>query len=83
VFFLKKGSVKIVNSTNDIVKYLVQKGNIFGKLSLYNRRVASEKIALALEDCIICYIESDLIEGLTEKHKSLKKGLLKDYGCEN
>ena len=80
VFFLKKGSVKIVNSTNDITKYVVQKGNIFGELSLYDKKAASEEIALALEDAIICYIESDLMEELMEKHRSLKNGLLKIYG---
>ncbi|MFT6796056.1 MAG: CRP/FNR family cyclic AMP-dependent transcriptional regulator [Maribacter sp.] len=80
VFFLKKGSVKIVNSTNDIVKYVVQKGNIFGELSLYNRKAASEEVAFTLEDSIICYIEADLMEELIEKHKSLKNGLLKIYG---
>lgn len=80
VFFLKKGSVKIINSTNDVTKYVVQKGNIFGELSLYDKQAASEEVALALEDSIICYIESDLMEGLMEKHKSLKNGLLKIYG---
>ena len=80
VFFLKKGSVKILNSTNDVVKYVVREGNIFGELSLYDKKAASEEVASALEDSIICYIESDLMEELTEKHKSLKNGLLKVYG---
>jgi len=31
VFFLKKGTVKIVKSTNDSVKYVVKRGNIFGE----------------------------------------------------
>ncbi len=80
VFFLKKGSVKIVNSTNDVTKYVVQKGNIFGELSLYDKQAASEEVAMTLEDSIICYIESDLMEELMEKRKSLKNGLLKIYG---
>ncbi len=80
VFFLKKGSVKIVNSTNDVTKYIVQKGNIFGELAIYDKKAASEEVALALEDAIICYIESNLMEELTEKYKSLKNGLLKVYG---
>lgn len=80
VFFLKKGSVKILNSTNGIAKYVVRKGNIFGELSLYDKQAASEEVALALEDSIICYIESDLMEELMEKHRSLKNGLLKIYG---
>lgn len=80
VFFLKKGSVKIVNSANNAVKYVVKKGNIFGELALYDKEAATEEIAYALEDCVICYIESDRMEGLMEKHKSLKNGVLKVYG---
>ncbi len=30
IFFLKKGSVKIVNTSNNTVKYIVKRGNIFG-----------------------------------------------------
>jgi CRP/FNR family transcriptional regulator len=80
IFFLKKGSVKIVNSSNNAVKYVVKKGNIFGELALYDKEAATEEIAYALEDCVICYIESDRMEGLLEKHKSLKNGVLKVYG---
>jgi len=80
VFFLKKGSVKIVNTTNDTVKYVVKRGNIFGELGLYNKEAAAEEIAYALEDCIICYIKSEQMAQLMEKHKSLKNGVLKVYG---
>lgn len=80
VFFLKKGAVKIVDSTNDTTKYVVKMGNIFGELSLYDNEAASKEVALALEDSIICYIEADMMEGLMEKHKSLKNGVLKIYG---
>ena len=80
VFFLKRGSVKIVNTTNDTVKYVVKRGNIFGELALYNKEAATKEVAYALEDCIICYIESEQMEELMEKHKSLKNGVLKIYG---
>lgn len=80
IFFLKKGTVKIVDSTSDTVKYIVKKGNIFGELSLYDKQAAIEEKAYALEDSIICYIESNLMEELMEKHRSLKNGLLKVYG---
>lgn len=80
VFFLKKGAVKIIDPTNDTTKYVVQMGNIFGELSLYDKEAASKEVALALEDSIICYIESNMMEGLMEKHKSLKNGVLKIYG---
>ena len=80
IFFLKKGSVKIVNTSNDSVKYVVKRGNIFGELALYDKEAANEEIAYALEHCIICYIESDRMEGLMDKHKALKNGVLKIYG---
>jgi CRP/FNR family cyclic AMP-dependent transcriptional regulator len=80
VFFLKRGSVKIVNTTNDTVKYVVKRGNIFGELALYDKEVANKEVAYALEDCVICYIESEQMEALIEKHKSLKNGVLKIYG---
>ena len=80
IFFLKKGSVKIVNTTNDSVKYVVKRGNLFGELALYDKEAAKEEIAYALEDCIICYIESEYMKVLMEKHKTLKNGVLKIYG---
>jgi len=80
VFFLKKGTVKIVDVTSDSVKYIVKKGHIFGELALYDSNAAREEQAYALEDCIVCYIESERMTGIMEKHKSLKNGVLKIYG---
>lgn len=80
VFFLKTGAVKIFSSANDTVKYVVKKGNVFGELSLYDKKAAAEELAMALEDSVICYIEANLMEELMEKHKSLKNGVLKVYG---
>ncbi|MEO9512201.1 MAG: Crp/Fnr family transcriptional regulator [Flavobacteriaceae bacterium] len=80
IFFLKKGAVKIIDPTNDRTKYVVQMGNIFGELSLYDKEAALKEVALSLEDSIICYIESNMMEELMEKHKSLKNGVLKIYG---
>jgi len=80
IFFLIKGTVKIVNTSNNTVKYVVKRGNIFGELALYDEEAAKEEVAYALEDCIICYIESEQMEELLEKHKTLKTGILKIYG---
>ena len=80
IFFLKKGTVKIVDTKSDTTKYVVKKGNIFGELSLYNKDAASKEVAIALEDALICYIESDKMQELMEKHKSLKNGVVKIYG---
>ncbi|WP_299674191.1 Crp/Fnr family transcriptional regulator [uncultured Dokdonia sp.] len=80
IFFLKKGVVKIVDKNTHTVKYVAKRGNIFGELSLYDEEMASEEVAYALEDCVICYIESERMEALIQKHKSLKNGVLKIYG---
>ncbi len=80
IFFLKKGTIKIVDTPNDTVKYIVKKGHIFGELSLYDEQAAAQEQAVALEDCIVCYIEADRMEKIMEKHKSLKNGVLKVYG---
>ena len=80
IFFLKKGTVKIIDSTNDTVKYIVKKGHIFGELMLYDKTSALREQAHALEDCIVCYIESQHMQELMEKHKSLKNGIIKIYG---
>ncbi|WP_199729931.1 Crp/Fnr family transcriptional regulator [Aquimarina sp. AD10] len=80
IFFLKKGTIKIVDASDENVKYIVKKGNIFGELSLLEEQPTTKEYAIALEDCIICYIEADRMEKIIEKHKSLKNGILKIYG---
>lgn len=80
IFFLKQGTVKIVDTNSGSVKYVVKKGNIFGELSLYDKKAGIEEQAVALEDCIVCYIEADMMEELMQQHKSLKNGVLKVYG---
>ena len=80
IFFLKKGTVKIIDTANNNVKYIVKRGNIFGELALYNEDAATNEQAIALEDCVVCFIESDRMERIMEKHKSLKNGVLKVYG---
>ena len=80
IFFLKKGTVKIVNAKTNTVKYIVKKGHIFGEMALYDRKVADEEIAYTLENSIVCYIESESMERIMEKYKSLKNGVLKIYG---
>ncbi|CAM1339965.1 Crp/Fnr family transcriptional regulator [Tenacibaculum amylolyticum] len=79
IFFLKKGTIKIVNTETNTVKYIVKRGNIFGELALYEQGKNLEA-AYALEDSIVCYIEANQMEELMQKHKSLKNGILKIYG---
>ena len=80
IFFLKKGSVKIVHPADNTVKYIVNEGNIFGELTLYDEQMGAEEQAFTLEESIICYIKSDLMEELMANHDSLKNGILKVFG---
>ena len=80
IFFLKKGSVKIEDIESKTVKYVVKRGNIFGELALFDKKMAALEVAIALEDCVICYIKSNQMQDLMKKHKSLKNGILKVYG---
>ncbi len=80
IFFLKKGTIKIVNLETDSVKYVVKKGNIFGELALYDNASASEEKAITLEDSVVCYIDALTMEKLMNDHSSLKNGVLKIYG---
>lgn len=80
VFFVKKGTLKIVNKANNHVKYIVKRGNIFGELALIDQKETTEDKAYALEDAIICHIEAQQMLQLMEKHKSLKNEILKIYG---
>ena len=58
-FFPKAGACKDYGSKVNSAKYIVKKGNIFGELSLYDKKAGEEEQAIALEDCIVCYIESN------------------------
>ncbi len=80
VFFLKKGTIKIVDEHNNTVKHLVKEGNIFGELSLFDNSDTIEEQAIALEDCIICYIKVHDMEKIMQEHDSLKNGVFKIYG---
>ncbi len=80
VFFLKKGTIKIVDTNNSFVKYLVKRGNLFGELALFEDKNNGNEIAYALEDSIVCYIDSKQMLTLMDEHKSLKNGVLKIYG---
>lgn len=82
IYFLKKGTVKIVNPISDTVKYVVSPGNVFGESALYQKDIVDNEIAYALEDCIICAIDSDDLEALLEKNKSLKIGFIRLSGLK-
>lgn len=80
IFFLKKGTVKIVTKAGNRVKHVVKKGHVFGELALFDEKAGADEIAIALEDCIVCYIEADKMQEIMQNHSGLKNNVLKIYG---
>ena len=77
VIFLKKGSVKIIDSKSNQTKYIVRENNIFGELDPTNESNEIAEHAQALEDSVVCFIESDRMIDLLEKNPSLKNYIIK------
>ncbi|NOQ71123.1 MAG: cyclic nucleotide-binding domain-containing protein [Crocinitomix sp.] len=80
VIFLKKGSVKIVDSITDTVKYLVKEGNIFGELSADDDKdyqTAAEEHSVCLEDVVVCYLTTAQMQSVMDDYPSLKNHVIK------
>ena len=82
VYFLKKGTIKIVNNENDHTRFIVKKGNVFGELALYedSENNEDEEVAIVLEDALVCLIEAEQMKEMLEEYSSLKNQLLKLHG---
>lgn len=82
VYFLKKGSVKIVSSPNNHTKHVIKRGNIFGELSLFqdDDEQLTDKAVVLEDSTTVCFIEVERMKALMEKHKSLRNGLIKLNG---
>lgn len=79
IFFLKKGSVKIVDHSSNRVKFVLTPGNIFGELNLYQKPNEITEVAYTMEKSIVCVFSAAQMNTLMEDHKSLKNGILKVY----
>jgi CRP/FNR family transcriptional regulator, cyclic AMP receptor protein len=71
VYFLKKGTIKIVevdSEGNEIIKDVLQKGDLFGQFDSDNR---SEEFAIATSDCAICSFLLEDFENMIQDHPSV------------
>ncbi len=62
VYFLKNGVVKIASMDdegNELIKYLVKPGYLFGELALLESSEHPDDYAIAVEDCIVCFMEAE------------------------
>ena len=82
VYFLKSGTIKMVNSENGHTRSILNMGNIFGELALYDEEdnYDSDEKAIVLENGVVCVIEAEQMKMMLEKHNSLKNQLLKLHG---
>ncbi|SEL71569.1 CRP/FNR family transcriptional regulator, anaerobic regulatory protein [Aquimarina amphilecti] len=80
VFFLKSGTVKIIDTQTSKVKYIVNKGSIFGELALFDADAPMQEQVIALDDCILCSMEVDKMLTTMKKYPFLKNNILKAYG---
>lgn len=78
VYFLKSGTIKIIDSESHKTLHLVKKGNLFGELALISDH--DNDRAIVIEDGVICFIDADQMKMMMETHTSLKNGILKMNG---
>lgn len=82
VYFLKKGTLKIVeidDKGNEIVKDVLQKGDIFGEFTLTESQ--SDEYAIAVSESVICCsFRMDDFEKMLEKNPQLSLSYTKWMG---
>jgi CRP/FNR family cyclic AMP-dependent transcriptional regulator len=74
IYFLKEGFVKIVHineSGEEQIKYVLTPGNIFGELSLLDNREDPNDYAVAIDNCVICFMKVTELKAMMEKNNDL------------
>jgi CRP/FNR family transcriptional regulator len=84
VYFLKSGTIKIVSLSSDgeeILKYIIKRGDIFGILNLMEVE-NDDDYAVAMEDSIICIIDSNYFKKMMEENRKLNNYIFKLAGVQ-
>ena len=82
VYFLKKGTAKIItdnDSGEEEIKYLIKRGDIFGILNVMDGENENDS-AVAIEDSLICTVDSVTLKGLMVENTKLNNHLFKLAG---
>lgn len=84
IYFIKKGHVKIGVQDGDefTLKYVLGKGNIFGESKITTGEEGNPYSAIAMSDCVICFIEVDRMEKMMEQYPKLHSSVLKIAGLK-
>ena len=82
IFFISSGRVKIGNfgeSGKEITKAILDKGQVFGELSMIGEEVRRD-FAYAMEDSTICMLTTDEMRGLMKEHSNISLFFMKIMG---
>jgi len=85
IFLLKKGSIKIVavdEEGNETIKDIIQKGDLFGELTLENDVQSNEYAKVLSDDVAICSFLMSDFEDLLLKNPSLALSYTKFVGLK-
>lgn len=75
IYFLQSGLVKVSHITNDgneIIKYIIKPGSIFGELNLFDMEEDKNEIAIALENSEVFMIPAITIKNLMSTHQGIE-----------
>lgn len=85
IFLLKKGNIKIVSvdeEGNETIKEILQKGDLFGELSLENDLETNEYAKVLTDEVSICSFLMSDFENLLVKHPTLALSYTKFVGLK-
>jgi len=85
IFFLKKGNIKIVSiddEGNETIKDIIQKGDLFGELTLENDKNSNEYAKVLTDDVAICSFLMSDFEDLLLRNPSLALSYTKFVGLK-
>lgn len=85
IFLLKKGSIKIVavdEEGNESIKDIIQKGDLFGELTLENDAQSNEYAKVLSDDVVICSFLMSDFENLLLQNPSLALSYTKFVGLK-
>ena len=78
VYFLQKGLIKISNISEtgeELIKYFIKPGAIFGELNLLDNEENRHEMAIALEDCEVCFIPVETVKQLMVINNNFRKSI--------
>ncbi len=83
LYLLQSGLIKISNINSDgeeIIKYFIKPGSLFGELNLFEAGEDKNEVAIALENSEVCFIPADSINQLMSANHDLRKSIYRMIG---